>query len=437
MPSPLKVAVIGAGVSGLVAARELQREGHDVVVFEKSNHVGGTWFYDPKTESDPLGIDPTRDPVHGSLYLSLRTNLPRQLMDFSDYPFAKRESGDPRTFPGHEEVLRFLEDFAGEFGIRGLTRFETEVVKVERKGSEWTVESRTSRLGDSVSREEFDAVVVCSGHFSVPKLGEVPGIDTWRRPTFIPITTEFLNLSRIRHVVILIGLGPSSFDLSREISQVAKEVHVATRLSSDSPSLKFENYQNITFHTTIKRVYEDGLVAFEDGFSVYADAIIHCTGYKYDLPFLVTNGTVTVEDNRVGPLYKHVFPPALAPWLSFIGLTSKDPVFHIIELQCKWVARVLSGKIMLPTEEEMMESVKEYYQLMEKNGLPKHYTHFIYPLQGDYKHWLIEQLGLPALKEWKENMYEECIKNLDQMNHSYRDQWDDIYWDNIIQSSQN
>lgn len=45
--------------------------------------------------------------------------------------------------------------------------------------------------------------------------------------------------------------------------------------------------------------------------------------YKYDFPFLETNGVVTVDDNRVGPLYKHVFPPALAPWLSFVGLPWK------------------------------------------------------------------------------------------------------------------
>ena len=42
--------------------------------------------------------------------------------------------------------------------------------------------------------------------------------------------------------------------------------------------------------------------------------------YKYYFPFLDTKGEVTVDDNRVGPLYKHVFPPALSPGLSFIGL---------------------------------------------------------------------------------------------------------------------
>jgi len=173
----VKVAVIGAGVSGLVAAKELQQEGHNVVVFEKNNRVGGTWIYTPKSDSDPLSIDPTRETVHSSVYHSLRTNLPRQIMGFLDYPLSKRESGDPRTFPGHEEVLRFLEEFAGEFGIHELIRFETEVVKVEREGNEWVVESRG---GDSVSREVFEAVVVCSGHFVEPRHAVIPGIENFR-----------------------------------------------------------------------------------------------------------------------------------------------------------------------------------------------------------------------------------------------------------------
>lgn len=50
---------------------------------------------------------------------------------------------------------------------------------------------------------------------------------------------------------------------------------------------------------------------------------LHFDRYKYHFPFLETNGIVTIEDNRVGPLYKHVFPPALAPWLSFIGIPEK------------------------------------------------------------------------------------------------------------------
>lgn len=182
MAPSLNVAVIGAGPAGLCAARELHREGHRVVVFEKSDQVGGTWRYDQRTDSDPLGVDPSREIVHGSMYLSLRTNLPRQLMGFLDYPFPEcRENGDPRTFPGHEEVLWFLNKFADDFGLRELIRFNTEVVRIERvegKMDEWVVESKSRRGGecDSVVQDVFRAVVVCSGHFTEPRIAEIAGV---------------------------------------------------------------------------------------------------------------------------------------------------------------------------------------------------------------------------------------------------------------------
>ena len=70
----------------------------------------------------------------------------------------------------------------------------------------------------------------------------------------------------------------------------------------------------------IESARKDGSIIFQNGKVVQADTIVHCTGYKYHFPFLNTNGYITVEDNCVGPLYKHLFPPALAPTLSFIGL---------------------------------------------------------------------------------------------------------------------
>lgn len=169
----LTVAVIGAGAAGLCAARELLREGHKVVVFEKSDHIGGTWKYDPRTESDPIGNDPTREVVHSSLYLSLRTNLPRELMGFLDYPFPEdSENSDGRSFPGHEEVLWFLNKLADEFGIRDFIRFNRDVIRIERVNDRWVVESKACGC---LVEEIFEAVVVCSGHFTEPRIAKIPG----------------------------------------------------------------------------------------------------------------------------------------------------------------------------------------------------------------------------------------------------------------------
>ncbi|KAK7823957.1 flavin-containing monooxygenase fmo gs-ox-like 3 [Quercus suber] len=103
MERSIKVVVIGASTTGLVTARKLKREGHQVILFEKNNRIGGTGVYDRRVESNPLGMDPGREIVHSRMNHSLRVNLPRQLMGFLDYPFVKKEIGDPRDFPGCEE----------------------------------------------------------------------------------------------------------------------------------------------------------------------------------------------------------------------------------------------------------------------------------------------------------------------------------------------
>ncbi|CAB4279603.1 unnamed protein product [Prunus armeniaca] len=340
-----QVAVIGAGAGGLVAARELWREGHKVVVFERGDQVGGTWVYTPKVESDPLGLHPDRTTVHSSMYQSLRTNLPRESMGFRDYPFVAKEEDeerDPRRFPGHREVLRYLKDFASEFGISEIVRFETEVMVVDSVGGgKWKVKSK-SKGGDGVHDEIYDAVVVCNGHYTEPRIAEIPGINTWKGKQIHSHNYRTPEPFRDQ-VVILIGSATSAIDISRDIAGVAKEVHVASRSVADETIEKQPVYNNMWLHSMIKSVQEDGSVVFRNGSVVLADVILHCTGYKYHFPFLETNGIVTVDDNRVGPLYKHVFPPALAPSLSFVGLPWKVVPFPQFELQSKWIAGLLSN----------------------------------------------------------------------------------------------
>ncbi|XP_059301952.1 putative flavin-containing monooxygenase FMO GS-OX-like 11 [Lycium ferocissimum] len=173
------VAVIGAGAAGLVTARELQREGHNVVVFERENQLGGIWIYTASTDSDPIGVDPNRKIVHSSLYSSLRTNLPREVMGFRDYPFVatKKDDRDSRRFPGHKEVLDYLNDFAAHFGLIGLVRFGTEVGYVGLlENGKWKVSSR-KRENDVVfaNEEEYDAVVICNGRHTEPRIADIPG----------------------------------------------------------------------------------------------------------------------------------------------------------------------------------------------------------------------------------------------------------------------
>ncbi|KAJ0962050.1 hypothetical protein J5N97_029878 [Dioscorea zingiberensis] len=212
-------------------------------------------------------------------------------------------------------------------------------------------------------------------------------------------------------VVIVIGMGPSSLDISREISKVAKEVHIASR-AKDTIVGKLDCHDNIWQHKMIKAVHEDCEVEFDDGSSLPAEVILHCTGFKYHYPFLQINEFISNEDNRVGPLYKHVFPPPVAPWLSFVGIPNKVIFSLMFELQSRWIARVLSGKVTLPSEEDMMASIETYYQELEHVGRPKHHTHNLHPNEIEYLNWLASEVDLPPIEEWRLQMYRAAIENL-------------------------
>lgn len=63
----LKIAVIGAGASGLAAAKNALEQGHTVDVFEKTGVIGGVWYYTNETEKDEYGVE-----IHSPMYQRLR-----------------------------------------------------------------------------------------------------------------------------------------------------------------------------------------------------------------------------------------------------------------------------------------------------------------------------------------------------------------------------
>ncbi|CAI9263992.1 unnamed protein product [Lactuca saligna] len=394
MQTPLKVAVIGAGLCGLIAARELERESHEVVVFEKAHRLGGVWVYDPRTESDLLGIDPQREIIHATIYKSLRTNSPRQIMGFSDYPFQGKEYGDPRMFPGHEEFLRY--------------EFQVEWKRIP-----------VSSASSSNSIEVFDAVVVCNGHNSQPRVAlDIQGMNEWTKKQLHAHNYRVPEPYRDQ-VVVIIGSGSSAYDISREIAIVAKEVHLSSR-SPDAKVSKMDKFDNIWQHSRIDHVFQDGTVTFQDEVSIKADTIIHCTGYKYHIPFLKMKGIVSVEENRVAPTYGHVFPPQLAPKLSFVGLFNKGMTFLPAELQSKWIAQALSGKVLLPSEKEMLHDVEKVYRQMEERGIPKSYTHSLNH-QMDYMDWLSDQLGITQPPQKLKDFYAQFIELFHDDHEGFRE----------------
>ena len=106
------LAIIGAGPSGLAAARNLDRQGVPWVGFELAAGVGGLW-----------DIDGPRSTVYESAHLiSSRTTT-----EFAEFPMRDGVA----DYPSHRELKRYFDDFADHFGLRDRFRFDTEVIRVE------------------------------------------------------------------------------------------------------------------------------------------------------------------------------------------------------------------------------------------------------------------------------------------------------------------
>ncbi|KAJ1406270.1 Flavin monooxygenase FMO [Sesbania bispinosa] len=431
------VCVIGAGPSGLVAARELRKEGHKVVVLEQNHDVGGQWLYEPNVEGeDPLGRNPFLK-VHSSVYESLRLASPREIMGFTDFPFLVKKGRDMRRFPSHTELLQYLKDFCEYFKLREMIKFNTRVDYVGMldygvcsNDLKWLVRS-TEKKSEKAVEEVFDAVIVATGHYSKPRLPSIKGMDTWKRKQMHSHIYRSPEPFR-SEVVVVVGNSLSGQDMSIELVEVAKEVHMSSRSLKISEGLSkvISKHENFHLHPQIDSLQEDGQVTFADGSCIVADSILYCTGYSYAFPFLDTKGMVVVDDDRVGPLYEHTFPPSLAPSLSFIGIPRKIIGFPFFESQAIWIAQLLSGKKALPSWEEMMKSIKEFYHSREVAGIPKHCTHEIANFEYCDKYG--ENVGFPRLEEWRKGLCLSALINADVNLETYRDLWDD---DELLQEA--
>lgn len=428
------VCVIGAGPSGLVAARELRKEGHNVVVIEQNHDIGGQWLYEPNVEGeDPLVRATKFLKVHSSMYESLRLTSPREIMGFTDFPFVEKKGRDMRRFPSHREVFLYLKDFCEFFGLRGMIRFNTRVEyvgmamaefgEVAKEELRWVVKSR-EKTTEKVVEEVFDAVVVATGHYSQPRLPIVKGMDSWKRRQMHSHIYRLPDPFR-DEVVVIVGSSLSGQDLTMELVGVAKEIYISVRSPiTEGFSKVIAKHKNLHLCPKLESLEEDGTVTFVDGSCITADTIIYCTGYSYSFPFLDTKGIVEVDDGRVGPLYEHTFPPSLAPWLSFIGIPRKIIGFPFFESQAKWIAELLSGKRTLPSREEMMKTIKEFYESRDAAGIPKHNTHDI--ADFEYCDRYADKAGFPRLEEWRKELCISALKNATDNLEEYRESYDDF-----------
>ena len=415
----MKVAVVGAGAAGLVAARELLRAHHEVTVFEQSATVGGVWVYQRESESDPLGQTGPR--LHASMYASLRTNLPRDFMAFFDFPFDSSGGGvdEWSRYPGHAQVLSYLQRFSEIFDITRLIRFNTKVVKTVYT-DQWKLTLDTFQ---GKVTEEFDALTLCNGHYSEPRVPDVPGLSHFPASVMHSHNYRSPDMFAGRKVAIA-GAASSGTDLTNEISTVAEQVYWCGREPAVL-SHKTAHLKNVIACGPVRYLMEDGRLEVDNNKLVGpVDCLIFATGYHYRFPFL-SEKLIHVRDNWVSPLYQDLLC-ITHPTMALMALPFKIIPFPIFEIQARWFARMLNKEFHLPSVSQMFRAQDARVETLRTAGILQRNYH---ALDDEYEYYdrLAKECGDVPLPNWYRELGQAARQHVKRWPGSFRDKFLDAH----------
>ncbi|XP_053103230.1 flavin-containing monooxygenase 3 [Hemicordylus capensis] len=409
-----KVAVIGAGVSGLASIKSCLEEGLEPTCFERSDGIGGLWQFMESAEEG-----------RASIYRTVFTNSCKEMTCFPDFPF-------PENFPvfmHNTKLQEYIQMFAKHFQLEKYIKFKT-LVKNIKKHPDFPATGQWEIVTEKDGRVEshvFDAVMICSGHHVYPNMpiNSFPGLEKFKG-SFLH-SREYKGPEKFKgKKVLVIGLGNSACDIAVELSNVASQVYISSRsgswimsrvwdngypwdmlvitrfelfLRSILPTaitnwlyvkqmnkwFKHENYGLMPLNGTLRKepVFNDDLpgritcgtviikpnvkeftetsAIFEDGtMQEGLDYVIFATGYSFAYPFMDDETILKSRNNEV-TLYKSVLPPRLEkPTMAVIGLVqSLGAAIPTADLQARWATRVFKGLFKLPSESSMMDDIDE------------------------------------------------------------------------------
>jgi trimethylamine monooxygenase len=340
-----RIAIVGAGPSGLAALRAFQSakvkgaEVPEVVCFEKQDDWGGLWKYTWRT-----GLDQYGEPVHGSMYRYLWSNGPKECLEFADYSFEEHFGRAIPSYPPRAVLHDYIMGRVEKAGVRDMVRFDSPV-----KGVTWddasqlfTVLVRDNKADQTYS-ETFDNVIVSCGHFSTPNVPAFEGIETF--PGRVLHAHDFRSADEFAGKdVLMIGSSYSAEDIG---TQCVKYGARSVTFSYRTRPLGFEWPEQFTQSPLLTKL-EGHTATFLDGTHKHVDAIVMCTGYLHNFPFLaddlrlVTNNVLYPDNLWQGVVWQH------NPRLFYIGMQDQFFTFNMFDAQAWYVRDLILGRLPIP-----------------------------------------------------------------------------------------
>ncbi|MEM1326926.1 MAG: NAD(P)-binding domain-containing protein [Bacteroidota bacterium] len=431
-----KVAIIGAGPSGITALKNVLDQGLEVVAFDRNNDVGGNWIYSEKAG-------------HSSVFETTHIISSKTLSQYEDYTFDDFDKS-VADYPSHDELRRYFQAYAKRFDLYPHIRFRTMVLHVERlEDGSWQIDIEQNGKKEQLY---FTHLIVCNGHHWQPRYPDFPG----------EFTGEFLHSHDYKKAapfadkqVLVIGGGNSACDVAVETSRVSKKTWISwrrgyrivpkfiagipsdvfstrthwipfkirnrlnelllkvvngknelyglqepqTAFGSTHPTINDELLYKIRHGKVIPKVnidrYEGKTVHFVDGTSQEVDVIIACTGYVLAHPFFDAD----FIDYRKGKveLYLKMLHPEHEN-LYFVGMFQPlGCIWPLAELQSKIVAAEIAGAWKRPENTAQLAKYEVNHPHYRQIDTPRHTITVDYHLFLKELKKVLKTMKTPAL----------------------------------------
>ncbi|OAX80333.1 hypothetical protein ACJ72_05340 [Emergomyces africanus] len=415
-----KVAIIGGGPSGLTTLKQCLEEGLDAVIFEARDGIGGLWRYE-----DP---DPETDHTTSCVYQGVILNSMRDTTSFSDFPIDPAQYPHYFSHTGLLNYLEdYTDHFGLRKYIRLHTRV---ISCTQLPDGRWTIvhqangENQKTSEYDAVfacsghnshpSTPDFEGMSSYQGDISHSKIYRNPGRFGGKKVALIgfgssavDLACELVSVAKEVHIItrrggwiiprFLLGRPAESYDnrISQTIIPDRLSQWIQTKIINFTigphPDVIKPDHRllqaNVTIHsnliehikvgrikahrTDVERFTETSLV-LTNGTILDVDAVICCTGYHMDALYLPKESYRTKKDNPILKssntldLYKLIVSPRF-PNLFFIGYVELEgPLLPVAEIQARWASAIVTGRVKLPSVDEMNQQVKEHQEHLAK-----------------------------------------------------------------------
>ncbi|PKI55124.1 hypothetical protein CRG98_024415 [Punica granatum] len=411
MLSEKQVAIIGAGVSGLLACKHLLEAGFDPVVFESHGRTGGVW-------------------VKGAIE-STRLQTPKSFYQFSDFPWPQSMVEE---FPDHRRVVEYLDAYVEEFGLLPRIRFNRRVYRADFVIlciGMFSDLPRTPAFPVNEGPEVFDGKVLHSMDYAMMEWDHAVELVRGKRVVVVgfqkssldiaaevskrndkryPCTLLFReahwalpdylikyisrNLNRFMECMIhkpgeglflcLLAslLSPLMWIFSKLMESYLRWKYPLKRYGTvpeHSLNMQFQACMTPTLPPQFYDVVEEGSLILKklrsfsfckngviiDGDAskvVMADVVILATGFKSDEKLKSIFASLYFRKCMAGssaPLYRECIHPRI-PQVAILGYMNSFSVLHATEMRSKWLAHFLMGAFKLPGIREMEADVTEW-----------------------------------------------------------------------------